>query len=137
MLRSAHSSAVEERVEPVATTGTSTPERVARDIVRGILRRDYQPGQRLSEAELTRTLREALRLLSAGGVVELTPHRGAFIRLLTRADSQALVEVMEVLAGLAARLAARRIDRPGNREQFEAVAALLRAPHGRGELPRV
>jgi len=122
----------------------SSPERVARIVVRQILRRELEPGGRLSEAALTRslgvsrsTVREALRLLSASGVVELTPHRGAFIRLLTPDDSLALVEVMEVLAGLAARLAARHIGRPGNRERFEAVAAILRAPHSREDLAKV
>lgn len=122
----------------------SSPERVARAVVRQILRRELEPGMRLSEASLTRslgvsrsTVREALRLLSASGVVELTPHRGAFVRLLTPEDSSALVEVMEVLAGLAARLAARHIGRPGNRKSFEAVAAVLCAPRARADLSKV
>jgi len=122
----------------------SSPERVARVVVRQILRRELEPGGRLSEAALTRslgvsrsTVREALRLLSASGVVELTPYRGAFIRLLTPEDSSALVDVMEVLAGLAARLAARHIDRPGNRADFESVATVLCAPHAREDLAKV
>lgn len=122
----------------------SSPERVARLVVRKILRRELEPGARLSEAALKRslgvsrsTVREALRLLSASGVVELTPHRGAFIRLLTPEDSLALVEVMEVLAGLAARLAARHIGRSGNRQSFEAVVAVLAAPRARADLAKV
>lgn len=122
----------------------SSPERVARLVVRKILRRELEPGGRLSEAALTRslgvsrsTVREALRLLAASGVVELSPHRGAFIRLLSPEDSIALVEVMEVLAGLAARLAARHIGRSGNRESFEAVAAVLCAPRTRADLAKV
>ncbi|HVF64216.1 MAG TPA: GntR family transcriptional regulator, partial [Casimicrobiaceae bacterium] len=121
-----------------------TPERVARAIVRAILLRQFLPGQRLTEAELTRrlevgrsTVREALKLLSASGIVELTRHRGAAIRTLSRADSQALVEVMEVLAGLAARLAARHIDVGDNRKQFAAVARTLRASHAGRQLASV
>lgn len=130
--------------EAAGRDAVSSPERVARVVVRMILRRDLEPGGRLSEAALTRslgvsrsTVREALRLLSASGVVELTPHRGAFVRMLTPDDSIALVEVMEVLAGLAARLAARHIGRPGNRESFEAVASVLRAPRARADLAKV
>ena len=122
----------------------STPDRVASAIVRGILQRKFTPGQRLTEAELTAsmnvgrsTIREALRMLSARGVVELTPHRGAVIRTLTRADSQSLIEVMEVLAGLAARLAARNIDAGDNRRRLEGVAQLLRAPHSARQLASV
>jgi DNA-binding GntR family transcriptional regulator len=122
----------------------STPDRVASAIVRGILMRKFMPGQHLTEAELTRnlgvgrsTVREAFRILSSNGVVELTPHRGAVIRTLTPADSQDLVEVMEVLAGLAARLAARRIAVGDNRARMEAVAQTLRAPHSSRQLANV
>jgi DNA-binding GntR family transcriptional regulator len=123
---------------------SSTPDRVASAIVRGILMRQFKPGQRLTEAELTRslgvgrsTVREAFRILSSSGVLELTPHRGAEIRTLTRADSQNLLEVMEVLAGLAARLAARNIAAGNNRARMEAVAQTLRAPHSARELANV
>jgi DNA-binding GntR family transcriptional regulator len=127
-----------------AVAQSSTPDRVASAIVRGILMRKFRPGQRLTEAELTSsmqvgrgTIREALRILSARGVVELTPHRGAVIRTLTRADSQDLLEVMEVLSGLAARLAARNIDVGNNRARLEAVAQTLRAPHSARQLASV
>lgn len=123
---------------------TSTPDRVAAAIIRGILMRRFTVGQRLIEAELTRslqvsrgTVREALRILASSGVVELTPHRGAVVRVLSRTDSQDLLEVMEMLAGLAARLAARKIGLAGNRARFEAVARKLLAPHSGGKLDSV
>ena len=123
---------------------TSTPDRVADAISRGILMRRFTAGQRLIEADLARslqvgrgTVREALRLLSARGVVELTPHRGAVIRVLTSEDSKDLLEVMEVLSGLSARLAARKISSAGSRASFEAVARKLRAPHSAGTLDSV
>jgi len=122
--------------EPLRTDSTSTPDRVAAAISRGILMREFNAGQRLIEADLTRslrvsrgTVREALRILAAGGVVELTPHRGAVIRVLSRSDSRDLTEVIEVLAGLAARLAARNIGIGDNRARLEAVASRLLAPH--------
>lgn len=121
-----------------------SPERVAQSIVRGIVARHYLPGQRIPEADLTRelqvsrsTVREALRILAARGVVELTPNRGAAIRRLSRKDAQDLVEVMEMLAGLGARLAARNIGIEDNRTRFEAVARMLRAPHPPRELGNV
>lgn len=131
----------EERAGP---TRASTPERVAAAISRAILMRQFSAGQRLIEADLQRslqvsrgTVREALRILDASGVVELTPHRGAVIRVLDRTDSENLLEVMEVLSGLAARLAAKKIAKPGNRGRFEAAAAKLVAPHDAGRLESV
>jgi len=143
-MRATETAAAATETRPVATAGdtplrtdpTSTPDRVAAAISRGILMRQFSAGQRLIEADLTRslrvsrgTVREALRILAAGGVVELTPHRGAVIRVLSRADSRALTEVIEVLAGLAARLAARNIGIGDNRARLEAVARRLLAPH--------
>lgn len=75
----------------------------------------YVPGQRLYEKDLIDELgigrgsvREALRLLVADGIVEIIPHRGATIRQFTRDEVWALHEIREVLEGLAASLAASR-----------------------------
>lgn len=130
---------------PLRAVGASgTPDRVASAVVRGILTRQYTPGRRLTEAELTAamnvgrsTAREALRILSARGVVELTPHRGALIRRLSVSECRQLLDVMEVLAGLAARLAARNIGAGDNRTRMEAVAQTLRAPRSGRELASV
>lgn len=140
MLKNAQVSSPESPAEAVSPegrrSGTSTPDRVAAAISRGILMRRFTAGQRLIEGDLAKslqvsrgTVREALRILAASGVVELTPHRGAVIRVLTQSDSQDLLDVMEVLAGLSARLAASKIGLPGNRARFEPVARMLRAPH--------
>ncbi|MDP9900931.1 GntR family transcriptional regulator [Variovorax ginsengisoli] len=110
----------------------STPDRVADAISKGILMRRYTVGQRLIEADLTRdlgvsrsTVREALRILASSGVVDLTPHRGAVIRSLTREDASSLLGVLEVLSGLAARLAAAHIGIGDNAHRFEAAARAL------------
>lgn len=121
----------------------STPERVAASITKGLLRREYGVGQRLVEAELTEklgvsrsTLREALKILASQGVVELIPHRGAVIRGLTLSEADNLLAVLEVLTGLAARLAAEKIERNGNRQRFSAAAKPLVEPEESNELDR-
>ena len=110
----------------------STPDRVADAISKGILMRRFTVGQRLVEADLTRdlgvsrsTVREALRILASSGVVDLTPHRGAVIRSLDHEDAASLLGVLEVLTGLAARLAAANIHIGNNAKRFEAAAQKL------------
>lgn len=115
-------------IKPEAATSTAkddvggSPNFIVREILRGLYRGRFVPGQKLIEADLTRdfgvsrgSVREALNRLAAEGVVTLTLHRGAYIRSLTRADVVELLSVMEVIVGLAARTAAQRINLPGNR----------------------
>ena len=133
------------RVSPaVAPRPPSSPERVADAITKGLMRREYAVGQRLVEADLTErlqvsrgTVREALKILAASGIVELVPHRGAVIRGLSLADARALLAVLEVLTGLAARLAAERIEIGRHKQQFEAAAKPLVAPRAPNEMPRL
>lgn len=122
----------------------STPDRVADAISKGILMRRFTVGQRLIEADLTRdlgvsrsTVREALRILASSGVVDLTPHRGAVIRSLSREDAASLLGVLEVLSGLAARLAAANIGIGQNARRFEAAAQKLIHADGPEALDRV
>ncbi|MEJ8857370.1 GntR family transcriptional regulator [Variovorax robiniae] len=122
----------------------STPDRVADAISKGILTRRFTVGQRLVEADLTRdlgvsrsTVREALRILASSGVVDLTPHRGAVIRSLSREDAASLLGVLEVLTGLAARLAATNIRIGNNAKRFEAAAQTLISANTPEALDRV
>ena len=122
----------------------SSPERVASSITKGVLRRDYVVGQRLIESDLTQqlgvsrsTVREALKILAANGVVELVPHRGAVIRGLSLTDAEKLLALLEVLTGLAARLAANNIDRGQNRKLFIAAAKPLIDARSTNELDRI
>jgi DNA-binding GntR family transcriptional regulator len=71
------------------------------------------PGARLVEADLTAefqasrvTIREALRRLVADDLLELLPHRGIRVRLLSPRDIEELYLVRAPIEGLAARLAA-------------------------------
>ncbi|VTU39935.1 DNA-binding transcriptional regulator GlcC [Variovorax sp. PBL-E5] len=122
----------------------STPDRVADAIGRAILTRRFTVGQRLIEADLTRdlgvsrsTVREAFRILASSGVVELTPHRGAVIRSLTRSDAEGLLGVLEVLTGLSARLAAANIGIGTNAKRFEAAARKLIEAETPAQLERI
>jgi DNA-binding GntR family transcriptional regulator len=94
---------------------TSLSDKVVQTVRDGIRDGRYVPGQRLFEKELVDqievgrgSVREALRLLVADGLVEIVPHRGATIRQFTRDEVWALHEIREVLEGLAASLAASR-----------------------------
>lgn len=106
----------------------TTVERLVEHLREGILYGRYAAGQRLIEADLTRVfgvsrgpLREAFRRLSAEGLIESIPNRGAVVRRLTRKETRELFEIRTALEMLAAQLAARNISSPGVREKFEAA----------------
>jgi DNA-binding GntR family transcriptional regulator len=85
------------------------------NVLRGmILSCDLTPGSKISEPQLceelmiSRTpLREALKVLTAEGLVELRPHRGAVVTRIDPAEIASIFQVMEVLERLAGELACR------------------------------
>ncbi len=87
-----------------------------------------------AEFGVSRTpVREALRKLQAGGLVEVRPQRGALVRMPSTRDVREAYEVRAELEGLAASLAASRILGEELRRLTEAqelfrrsVASLLR-----------
>ncbi len=88
----------------------------------------FEPGQRLVVADVTNMLgvssgpvREAVRRLTGEGLVEITPHRGAAVREFSARDIREIFQVREVLEGLAARLAAERIDAGDGRDRLLAI----------------
>lgn len=95
--------------EPVA--------QAAVDAVRAaILGGDMVPGQRLVEAELAElygvsraNVRAALVDLTAEGLVERIPHRGARVRVVSLDEAVAITECRLVLEGLCAAKAAERV----------------------------
>ncbi|MCK9282824.1 MAG: GntR family transcriptional regulator [Rhodocyclaceae bacterium] len=114
----------------------SSPDKVVEAISSAILMRRFGPGHRLVEADLASnynvsrgTVREALKKLAAQGVVLLSPHRGASIRPLSHREAQQLVLVLEVLCGLAARLAAENIGKGSARARMQEAADLLTRVH--------
>lgn len=110
-----------------------TRESVVRDIVKGLYEGRYEPGQRLQEAQLTATygisrgpVREALNALSAMGIVDLTPQRGAQVRVLGIEEAIDTLIVAQTLIGLSARLAAERAPQiPQGDRLVKSLEAIL------------
>jgi DNA-binding GntR family transcriptional regulator len=102
---------------PLGISHLQLSEVVASRLREQITRRDYKPGERLVEGKLAQALgvsripvREALRVLAAEGLVEITPRRGATVATLSPGLAREMVEVRATLEGLNARLAARHRD---------------------------
>jgi DNA-binding GntR family transcriptional regulator len=93
---------------------SSQGERLRAVIESDILSMKLRPGDRLDEAKLaerygtSRTpVREALRNLSAQGLVEIRPHKGAFVAKFGLRDLIELLEVLAELEGACGRFAAK------------------------------
>jgi DNA-binding GntR family transcriptional regulator len=91
-----------------------------------ILTGGLEPKARVNELELcerfgtSRTpLREAIKILSSEGLVELLPNRGARVASLSAAEIDEMVQVVAGLEAVAAELACRRIEE----DEIEAIAA--------------
>ena len=129
-----------------ATRGTSTVtaprdrralvDHIAATLQSRVLRGEIAGGTRLrqegiaAEFGVSRTpVREALRKLQAGGVVELTPHRGAVVRDPNTRDIREAYAVRAELEGYAAELAAQRI-RDAQLQVLRDSVALFRSSMG-------
>lgn len=102
---------------------------LADEIVSGAL----EPGTPLDEQDLagrfgvSRTpVREAIRQLSASGLVSVRPHRGAVVALPTPRQLNDMFEAMAELEGLCAGMAARNMT-IAERRALEALHEELRA----------
>jgi DNA-binding GntR family transcriptional regulator len=97
-------------------------ERLREDILAGRL----EPGSRLIEGDLTvrfavsrGPVREGLRRLSADGLIEHWPHRGAVVRRLSEREIRELFLIRIEMEALGARLAAQA-EAPDQRARFVA-----------------
>lgn len=91
-------------------------ERVYRSLRDRIVEGQLPPGARLVELDLaqqfesSRTpVREALKRLSAEGLVSIDPARGMVVREIDPAEAEDIYVIREVIDGLAGRLAAPRV----------------------------
>lgn len=110
--------ALDDIVSPVPAGSTAAEtrspfDRVYRGVLRGLYEGRFVPGQRLIARDLMRefdvgrgTIREVLQRLASTGVVRITPHRSAEVCRLTRSEVAEVLDLVEVLLGLAARKAA-------------------------------
>ena len=85
----------------------------------------FAPGQRLIVADITRMLsvsagpvREAIRRLTGEGLIEITPHRGASVRKVTRDEIREIQQLRAAIEGMAAGLAAERSAVPALRTEM-------------------
>ena len=133
-------------VDPLAAAETgggsdlaSQVERVAapvREQVADLLRREIvelrlQPGQRLVERELIErigvsrtTIREALRQLSAEGLVTTIPQKGAIVAVPSPKEAAEVYEVRALLEGAAAQECAENATEENLRALRDAFGAL-------------
>jgi DNA-binding GntR family transcriptional regulator len=121
----------------------ATYQRLKRDIMEGV----YSPRQRLIEIEIAQalgvsraTLRAALLRLQHEGFVEIQPNRGAQVRAFSVDEATRILQVREVLEGLAAGLAAAKATAADLAELQGIVAAMesrLAADDLLGHLPLV
>jgi DNA-binding GntR family transcriptional regulator len=95
-------------------------ERAALTLTNAIHDEVYKPGQRLTEAQLTKelgisrgSLRDVLRRLASKGLIDLEPNRSAVVRRISRETVMEILSTREVLEGLAACQAAQNIHQAG------------------------
>lgn len=117
----------------------SVSDHVAEVILQDIRGGRLVPGQHLLEPELTSrlgisrgSLREALKHLSAAGIVTLSRFRGAYIATLDRKSVLDLLDTLEALARLAARLAAQNGASDKEYAQLLEAAKKLGIAHASG-----
>jgi DNA-binding GntR family transcriptional regulator len=100
--------------------------------VERIVERVRAPGAHLVENDLTMRfavgrgpVREALRRLAAEGLIDHFPHRGAWVRRLTRDELRELFQIRTELETLAAQLAATNHDSRARAEFEHAVQPIF------------
>jgi DNA-binding GntR family transcriptional regulator len=124
--------------------GRALAGEAGRQAALGALRRaigdgDMVPGQRLVEVELAEvfgvtraSVRAALMELTAAGLVERVPNRGARVRLVSVAEAVAITECRMVLEGLCAAKAAELATR-GEIAELVALGEAMRRAVAEGE----
>lgn len=117
--------------QPVSTAKTSNNSTLHGDLVANIreliIEGDLEPGAKVPERILcerynvSRTpLREALKTLASEGLLELLPHRGAWVARLTAEDVDQMFPIMGALEALSGELACQNLTE----EQFAEIQAL-------------
>jgi DNA-binding GntR family transcriptional regulator len=98
----------------------SLAQEVAKRIREMIRKGTLKKGDRIVEKFLSQAMgisrtpfREALRLLSSEGLVELVPNKGAYVAQPSMKDIREMFWVMGILEGKCARLCAKRTDDSG------------------------
>ncbi|MBT2227862.1 GntR family transcriptional regulator [Nonomuraea sp. NEAU-A123] len=128
------------------SSGSALVDETAAAIRARIMSGDIPIGAQLRQADLAKLLgvsrtpvREALRQLQTGGLIEVVPNRGAVVRVPSPWEVREAYEVRAELEGLACARAVRRISAEvlaELRETNETIRRLGAAPHtGPGPSP--
>ena len=117
------------RIEDIPTVRSMVTQKLREAIMSGTLK----PGQRLVERELCEmtgvsrpSIREALRLLEADGLVNTVPHRGPVVSTISLEEAKQLYTARAVLEGFAGRECARLHDPVVVRRIGDALTRLKR-----------
>src|SRR5580693_8851360 len=112
-------------------------EHIRRFIVEGVL----EPGKKLNERELCETLgisrtplREALKVLAAEGLIEISPNRGASVSKMTETEIWETFELMSGLEAMSGELACDRIT-PVELAEIKALHYAMLACKAQNDLP--
>ncbi|WP_354683624.1 GntR family transcriptional regulator [Cupriavidus necator] len=99
------------------------------------------PGMKLNERELCETLgisrtplREALKVLAAEGLIEISPNRGASVSRMSEAEAWETFELMSGLEAFAGELACERIT-PQELAEIKALHYAMLACRAQNDLP--
>jgi DNA-binding GntR family transcriptional regulator len=118
------------RIEDVPTVRAIVAQKLREAIMSGT----FKPGQRLVERELCEmtgvsrpSIREALRLLEADGMVSTVPHRGPVVSTISLEEARQLYAARAVLEGFAGRECARLRDPAVVRRMGDALTRLKAA----------
>lgn len=127
---------------PNALNCSSLSQQAVEELRRRITGHHLSPGQRLDEAALadqlgiSRTpLREALKVLSAEGLVELRPRRGCYVTELGHNDLEDIFPIMALLEGEVAREAALKAS-AGDLKRLGQLHAALERHAAAGDVDR-
>lgn len=118
------------------SSGVTAEEEAYSYILAGIRKGDYRPGDRIKAEDIASSIglsrmpvREALRRLSAEGLLIMRPNRGATVCTLTRADIEEIFEMRAVLEGLAVRVGTPRLDDNAIDDLENLLARMERSRH--------
>jgi DNA-binding GntR family transcriptional regulator len=122
-----------ERIRAGKPTAT---DEVVEAIKKWVSSGQVEPGQRLTESELSEQLgvskgpiREAVQRLVAEGVVEFAPYQGIRVRQLSEVEIENLFDLLELVEGLAARKAAKNIRDGASGQKLKAARLTLDKAH--------
>ncbi|MGL4243212.1 MAG: FCD domain-containing protein [Beijerinckiaceae bacterium] len=111
---------------------------IAEELERMIMAGEIRPGERINEQQLAQRfnvsrgpIREAVRALEGGGLVEASPNRGVFVRRLGVDEVRELYDIRAALFGLAGKLMAERATPQEVARLEELLSAMERAADAR------